>query len=163
MLTCSSQSIRAREIHCQRKQSAGHAAGPHVESDKTEATTPHPMDTRSLGRCGEWRRQPLADEGTRRDLQHRWWRRCPLRGWDEEGSIKKIVSIQRETTICQDALKKPNGMVQRFSPERMLCRTSSLRHTTAVSKSAIPSQNSMIRRGWRCEDLEWNVAARSIP
>ena len=69
-----------------RENSAGHAAGPHVESDKTKITTP-------------------ADEGTRSELQHRWWRRCPLRGRDEEGVIKKIVNIQRETTVCQDALK----------------------------------------------------------
>ena len=50
----------------------------------------------------------LADEGTRRELQHRWWRRCPLSvGWDEEGFIKKVVSIQRETTV--------DGLVQRIS------------------------------------------------
>ena len=48
----------------------------------------------------------LADAGTRQELQHRWWRRCPLSGgWDEEGLIKKVVSIQRETTVCQDALE----------------------------------------------------------
>ena len=48
----------------------------------------------------------LADECTRRELQHRWWRRCPLSGgWDEEGFIKKVVSLQRETTVCREALE----------------------------------------------------------
>ena len=48
----------------------------------------------------------LADAGTRQESQHRWWRRCPLLGgWDEEGFIKKVVSIQRETTVCQQDLE----------------------------------------------------------
>ena len=34
-----------RETYCQRKQSAGHTAGTHVESDKTKATAPLSMDT----------------------------------------------------------------------------------------------------------------------
>ena len=37
----------------------------------------------------------LADAGTRQESQHRWWRRCPLLGgWNEEGFIKKVVSLQ---------------------------------------------------------------------
>ena len=44
--------------------------------------------------------------------------------------------------------------------------------TYAIAKSAIareqrsvekPAQNSRIRCGWRCENLEWNAAARRIP
>ena len=43
----------------------------------------------------------LTDADTRQESQHRWWRRCPLPGgWDEEGFIKKVVSVQRETTAC---------------------------------------------------------------
>ena len=51
-----------------------------VWKDKKKATSPHSMDTWPLGRCG-----------TRRELQHRWWRRCPLR--------------ERETAVCKDAMK----------------------------------------------------------
>ena len=50
----------------------------------------------------------LSDAGTRQERQHRWWRRTPLSGgWDEEGFIKKVVSVQREreTTVCQEALE----------------------------------------------------------
>ena len=48
----------------------------------------------------------LADAGTREESQHRWWRRCPLLGgWDEEGFIKNVVNIHRETTVCQEALE----------------------------------------------------------
>ena len=37
------------------------------------------------------------------ELQHRWWRRCPLLArWDEEGFMKKVV---RETTVCQEAVE----------------------------------------------------------
>ena len=82
----------------------------------------------------------LADEVTRRELKHRSWRRCPLRGWDEEGFIKKIVSIERETTVCKDALKT------RWNGPTSFSRTDAVPHkpvralrtlTTAIAKSAI--------------------------
>ena len=48
----------------------------------------------------------LADRGTQPALQHLWWRRAPLNGrWDEEELVKQIVSIPRETTPCDEALR----------------------------------------------------------
>ena len=47
----------------------------------------------------------FADAGTRQELQHRWRRTPSSGGWDEEGFIKKVVSIQGETTVCQEALE----------------------------------------------------------
>ena len=77
-----------------------------MESDKTKATTPHPLIRGHSGDVGNCIADHLADEGTRRELQHRWWRRCPSSGgWDEEGFIKKVVSIQRITKVCDDAVE----------------------------------------------------------
>ena len=83
----------------------------------------------------------LADAGTRQELQHLWWRRCPLSGgWDEEGFIKKVVSIQSETTVCQDALET------RWTGPTDFPRTDTASHklvpalgtlTIAIAKSAI--------------------------
>ena len=116
----------------------------------------------------------LADEGTRRELEHRWWRRCPLSGgWDQEGFIEKVVSIHSETTVCGDALETRWSGPTDF-PERILHRTSKYWHwghsqlpspnqpgeQRSLEK---PAQNSMIRCGWKCEDLKWNVAAKGSP
>ena len=66
---------------------------------------------------------------------------CPLLGgWDEEGFIKKVVSTQRETTVCQEALET------RWTGPTDFPRTESASHklipalgtlTTAIAKSAI--------------------------
>ena len=45
----------------------------------------------------------LADCGTQRALQLPWWRRTPNGGREEDASVVKIVSFQRETTPCAGA------------------------------------------------------------
>ena len=107
----------------------------------------------------------LADAGTRQELQHRWWRWCPLSGgWDEEGFIKRVVSIQRETTVCQEALET------RWTGPTAFPRTDTASYklvpalgtlTTAIAKSAIAW--SAVKRGKagpEQHDLVWMEVRR---
>ena len=78
--------------------------------------------------------------GTRQECPHQWWRRTPLNGgWDEEGFIEFLLSIQREMTACQEALRT------RWTGPTDFLRTNSASHkptpalgtlTTAIAKSA---------------------------
>ena len=84
----------------------------------------------------------LADTGTLTELQHRWWRRWPPNGgWEEEVFAQKVVSIQRETTPCEDArrlrLDRPGGLAPRFDPSshELIAALGSV--TTATATSAI--------------------------
>ena len=80
----------------------------------------------------------LADAGTRQESQHRWWRRCRLLGrWDEEGFIKKVASIQRETTVCQEALETrwPGPTMLDTASHKLVPALGTL--TTAITKSAV--------------------------
>ena len=85
----------------------------------------------------------------------------------------EVVSMQREVDGCEkDALKTrmewSNGFHHNgcIASHKLVTALETL--TTAIAKSAIagartaisaekPAQNSMIRCGWKCEDLDWNV------
>ena len=68
------------------------------------------------------------------ELQHRWWRRCPLLArWDEEGFMKKVV---RETTVCQEAVEtRWPGPTDFTASHKLVPALGTL--TTAIAKSAI--------------------------
>ena len=107
----------------------------------------------------------LADVGARLEVQHRWGRRCPLSGgWDEEGFITKVVSIQRKTTVCEEVLEAgwtgPTAFPRTDTASHKLVRALGTL-TTAIAYSAIAwGAVKRGRAGLGRHDLVWMEVRR---